>query len=148
MTNVEWLHPKIKFEIRNSTFEIPISVSLSMHVVNLFSAPAFKTKDGSEIRSLLDLSTAPVKNQSLAEATLLPGQATERHVHPKSEEFYFVTQGKGLMEVAQEKQEIGMGDAVLIPNNVSHKLTNIGQEALTFLCCCAPPYKHEDTVLG
>jgi mannose-6-phosphate isomerase-like protein (cupin superfamily) len=59
----------------------------------------FTTKDGSTIRSLLDLSNAPVKAQSLAEATLPPGASTERHYHKISEEFYYVLSGSGLMEI-------------------------------------------------
>jgi mannose-6-phosphate isomerase-like protein (cupin superfamily) len=118
-----------------------------MFVANLFESKPFITKDGSEIRSLLDSTNAPVKSQSLAEATLLPGKSTTRHLHPKSEEFYFVTQGKGLMEVGEEKREIVLGDAVLIPAGVPHLLMNTGTEALCILCCCAPPYQHDDTKL-
>jgi oxalate decarboxylase/phosphoglucose isomerase-like protein (cupin superfamily) len=51
----------------------------------------FTTKDGSTIRSILDLSNAPVRNQSLAEATVPSGVATERHYHRVSEEFYYRT---------------------------------------------------------
>jgi mannose-6-phosphate isomerase-like protein (cupin superfamily) len=28
-----------------------------------------------------------------------------------------------------------------------HKLWNMGEEDLVLLCCCAPAYSHEDTVL-
>lgn len=50
-----------------------------MNVINLASQKPFTTKDGSQIRSILDLSNAPVKNQSLAEANLPKGGATDRH---------------------------------------------------------------------
>ena len=59
-----------------------------MIVRSLAEAEAFTTADGSTIRELLGLPTAPVRNQSLAEATLEPGQATERHYHAKTEEIY------------------------------------------------------------
>jgi mannose-6-phosphate isomerase-like protein (cupin superfamily) len=29
-----------------------------------------------------------------------------------------------------------------------HQITNTGIEELKFLCCCAPGYEHEDTVLA
>ena len=51
-----------------------------MIVRSLAGAEAFTTADGSTIRELLGIPTAPVANQSLAEATLAPGQATERCV--------------------------------------------------------------------
>lgn len=103
----------------------------------------FTTKDGSTIRSLLDLSNAPVRNQSLAEATLPAGAETERHYHRLSEEIYYLTAGRGLMEIDGVVREVVPGDAILIPPGAWHQIRAI--EPLTFLCCCAPPYAHEDT---
>ncbi len=59
-----------------------------MIVRNIAETIAFTTKDGSTIRELLGIPTAPVRNQSLAETTLAPGQATERHYHRMAEEIY------------------------------------------------------------
>jgi mannose-6-phosphate isomerase-like protein (cupin superfamily) len=103
----------------------------------------FTTKDGSTIRSLLDRANAPVANQSLAEATLPAGCETQRHHHRLSEEFYYLLDGRGLMEIDGEEREVGPGDAVLIPAGAWHQLRAL--EAMRFLCCCAPPYAHEDT---
>lgn len=103
----------------------------------------FTTKDGSTIRSLLDLSNAPVQNQSLAEATVPAGTATERHYHRLSEEFYFIQEGQGTMEINGETRQVGPGDAILIPPGAWHQIT--AAQTLRFLCCCAPPYAHEDT---
>lgn len=103
----------------------------------------FTTKDGSTIRSLLDLSNAPVDKQSLAEASLPTGVATERHYHKLSEEFYYVLEGSGLMEIDGDEREVGVGDAILIPAGAWHQIR--ATESLRFLCCCAPPYAHEDT---
>ena len=103
----------------------------------------FTTKDGSTIRSLLDLSNAPVKQQSLAEATLPKDGSTERHYHRVSEELYYILEGTGVMEVNGEERAVGPGDAILIPAGAWHEIR--AAEALRFLCCCAPPYEHEDT---
>ena len=107
----------------------------------------FTTKDGSVIRSLLDQANAPVRNQSLAEATLPSGTHTQPHRHPVTEEFYYVLRGEGLMRVDHEEQPVGPGDAILIPAGTSHTLANTGSDDLVILCCCAPPYSHEDTIL-
>lgn len=112
---------------------------------NLHEAEPFVTKDGSEIRSILDLSCAPVANQSLAEAYLPEGNATERHYHQKSEEFYFITDGRGLVEIEGEEREVKVGDGVLIPAGAWHQIRALTN--LRFLCCCAPPYSHEDTFM-
>lgn len=114
----------------------------------------FTTKDGSTIRSLLDRTNAPVRSQSLAEATLPPGGATQRHYHRISEEFYYIEDGTGLMEIDGTEAEVGPGDAILIPAGAWHQITAHGGggedgggegQGLRFLCCCAPPYSHEDT---
>jgi mannose-6-phosphate isomerase-like protein (cupin superfamily) len=107
-------------------------------------AEPFTTADGSTIRELLGLPTAPVRNQSLAEATLAPGQATQRHYHAETEEIYYVVEGGGEMEVDGERRQIDVGDAVLIPPRAWHQL-RAGDSGCRFLCCCAPAYRHEDT---
>ena len=107
-------------------------------------AEPFTTKDGSTIRELLGLATAPVRSQSLAEATLEPGQATERHYHAESEEFYYVLEGAGEIEIDGDRAAVVLGDAIVIPAGAWHQIT-AGQAELRFLCCCSPPYRHEDT---
>src|SRR5262245_24623779 len=116
----------------------------AVEIRSLRSADAFVTADGSTIRELLGLITARVANQSLAEATITPGQATERHYHAQSEEIYFVLQGGGEMEVDGERASVQPGDAVLIPPGAWHRIA-AADARLRFLCCCAPPYRHEDT---
>jgi mannose-6-phosphate isomerase-like protein (cupin superfamily) len=112
-------------------------------IQNLASQPPFTTKDGSTIRSILDRTNAPVQNQSLAEASMLQGMVTERHYHKLAEEFYFIVEGRGTMVIEQERSEVGPGDAILIPAGAWHEITALTD--LRFLCCCAPPYSHEDT---
>jgi mannose-6-phosphate isomerase-like protein (cupin superfamily) len=114
-----------------------------MIVLNVSSQKPFTTKDGSRIRSILDRTNAPVRNQSLAEATVAVGSSTERHYHKNSEEFYFVLEGEGTMEINGEIRSVKPGDAILIPPGSWHQITAIS--SLRFLCCCAPAYSHEDT---
>ncbi len=116
-----------------------------MEIRALASQVPFTTKDGSTIRSILDLSNAPVKMQSLAEATIPAGGATQRHWHKDSEEFYFLLEGRGIMEIDGEEREVGPGDGILIPAGAWHQIRSTGQERIRLLCCCAPPYRHEDT---
>lgn len=105
----------------------------------------FTTADGSTIRSILDSTNSPVERQSLAEASLPAGTSTQRHYHRASEEIYFVLEGEGTMELDGELGKVGPGDAVLIPTDSWHRIRADHGEGLRFLCCCAPPYRHEDT---
>lgn len=107
-------------------------------------AEPFTTADGSTIRVLLDRDAGGAAHQSLAEATLAPGQATERHYHALTEELYVLLGGEGEMEVDGERRHVAPGDAILIPPGAWHQI-RAGSTALRFLCCCAPPYSHDDT---
>ena len=118
-----------------------------MDIRNLDRVPAFTTKDGSEIRELLAHRNSCIRNQTLAEARLLPGASTTPHRHVNTEEIYYILEGRGLMRVGREAGEVGPGDAIAIPAGTSHQIANTGGAVLRFLCCCAPGYEHADTVL-
>jgi mannose-6-phosphate isomerase-like protein (cupin superfamily) len=111
-----------------------------MELTSIDAVEVFVTKDGSTIRELHHTEV-----QSLAEATLEVEQATERHYHRVTEEIYFVLKGQGKMEVDGETTHVRPGDAVLIPAGAWHQLENNGTSELRILCCCAPPYSHDDT---
>jgi mannose-6-phosphate isomerase-like protein (cupin superfamily) len=118
-----------------------------MDIKNLNAAVPFTTKDGSEIRELLAHRNSVIRNQSLAEARLPVGGATQEHYHPLAEEIYFITHGTGKIRIAGETSEVRAGDAIAIPPGQKHKLWNTGTETLRLLCCCAPAYEHSDTII-
>lgn len=118
-----------------------------MDVRNLAEVPAFVTKDGSEIRELLAHRNSCLRQQSLAEARLPPGGQTTPHYHVRTEEIYYILEGSGRMQIGQESRPVGPGDAIAIPPGAVHTIRNTGGGPLRFLCCCAPAYEHEDTVL-
>lgn len=118
-----------------------------MDVKNIAEVPSFTTKDGSEIRELLAHRNSVIANQSLAEARLPPGGSTEAHYHPKCEEIYYILEGTGRMQIGADIREVGPGDAIAIPPGARHQITNTSGSVLKFLCCCAPAYEHDDTVM-
>ena len=118
-----------------------------MDVRNIDRAEVFTTKDGSEIRELLAHRNSCIRNQTLAEARLPTGRSTTPHHHVRTEEIYYILQGQGLMRVGDQSGAVAAGDAIAIPPGEVHQITNTGSGVLKFLCCCAPGYEHEDTVL-
>ncbi len=116
-----------------------------MHINHIHEQIPFTTKDGSTIISILDKSNAPVRNQSLAEARLPPKGSTQRHYHKFSEEFYFILEGQAEMEIGGVTRKVSAGDAILIASGSWHQITAIGDDPVRLLCCCSPPYSHEDT---
>ena len=51
------------------------------------------------------------------------------------------------MIVDGEERDVRRYDGIAIPPGAKHKITNTGADDLIFLCCCVPPYEHEDTVM-
>lgn len=109
--------------------------------------PAYVTKDGSEIRELMHPAVHGNIAQSLAEATVPVGGKTLLHRHGRSEELYCVTDGEGRMTLGAESFEIRVGDTIAIAPGIAHCVHNTGTQPLKMLCCCSPPYAHDDTEL-
>ncbi|MCX6393640.1 MAG: cupin domain-containing protein [Solirubrobacterales bacterium] len=118
-----------------------------MDIPSIDSVEPFQTKDGSTIRELAHPAWTLAVNQSLAHATLPVGLATDEHYHPVAEEIYHFTAGSGRMRLGEDEFLVEPGQAVVIPPGVAHKLWNTGAVALTLICCCAPAYSNDDTVL-
>ena len=107
----------------------------------------YTTRDGSQIRELMHPQLHGNVAQSLAEAVVAPGKETLLHKHKNSEELYHITQGKGLMTLANDSFIVKIGDTICIPPGTAHKIKNTGAVDLKILCCCAPAYAHEDTFI-
>lgn len=83
----------------------------------------------------------------MAEALVKPGKETGDHMHLKSQEVYYIIEGKGRMCVDGKTADVAAGDTVLIKPGTAHRIKNTGADALRILCVCSPPYSHEDTIL-
>jgi mannose-6-phosphate isomerase-like protein (cupin superfamily) len=120
-----------------------------MERTNLERLQSFITADGSSIRELAGRAGtgATARHQSLAEATLEPGGETAEHYHPSAEELYYFVAGQGRMRLGGSEEPVGAGDCVVIAPGTPHKLWNAGPDRLVLLCCCAPAYSHDDTVM-
>lgn len=119
----------------------------TMEITSLTRTQPFHTKDGSEIRELLSHRNSLIRNQSLAEARLPVGEATQEHYHTRAEEIYYITHGSGRIRIDGELRDVVAGDAIAITPGRKHKLWNTGSEPLRLLCCCAPAYEHADTII-
>jgi mannose-6-phosphate isomerase-like protein (cupin superfamily) len=119
----------------------------SVEKANVEQLKSFSTLDGSSIRELAGPAWTRARNQSLAEATVPPGGETGEHYHPRTEELYYFVAGAGRMRLGEEEADVRAGDCVVIPPGTPHKLWNRSPEPLVLLCCCAPAYSDEDTVM-
>ncbi len=105
------------------------------------------TRDGSEIRELIHPQVHGNQNQSLAEATIYPESMTRIHTHLLSEEIYHVVSGSGQMTLGERVFTVSTGDTICILPGTAHKIKNTENQKLVILCCCSPPYSHNDTIL-
>jgi mannose-6-phosphate isomerase-like protein (cupin superfamily) len=115
-----------------------------MLIVNRDRAAVIQTGHGSQIRPLIDRTTSPITQCSLAEEVLPPGCAVSPHHHQQIEEVYYVLSGRGTMTVGDQQSEVGAGDAIYVPRGYWHTLENTGEEPIRLLLVCGPAFFHED----
>ena len=102
------------------------------------SKKEFWTSERCFIRELINTESIP--EFSLADSRVEPGVVTELH-SLSVREWYYITQGSGLMEVGGGPQiEVGPGDTVEIPAGVSQRITNTGNVDLKLQCVCLPRF--------
>ena len=115
-----------------------------MLIINRKDSQILNTPHGSEIRPLIDRTTAPITQCSLAEEALPPGKTVTPHTHEVLEEIYYILSGSGVMTVGAESQAVSAGDAIYIPKNNVHTLMNTGNEDMKILLVCGPAFYFED----
>ena len=69
--------------------------------------------------------------------TLLPGQQLKRHITPVNVAFY-VLEGTGIVEVGEEKAEVGAGALIESPKDIVHCWYNESAVPLSFMVIKAP----------
>ena len=119
----------------------------NLPIGRLDQAEPFTTKDGSTIREVAGRVSLRTENQSLAQATVPAGTSTDAHYHQVSEEIYHFTSGSGRMRLGDREGHVRAGDTIVIAPGIEHKLWASPDEDLVLLCCCAPAYSNDDTVI-
>ncbi len=74
-----------------------------------------------------------------------PGGWISKHIHTRAEQWYYIINGRAIMQVGDEEREAGVGTIVFIPHNTEHSYSVVGDEPLRILNV-ASWYKGEDTV--
>ncbi len=79
--------------------------------------------------------------------TLLPGQCLKRHITPVNVVF-FVLEGKGIVEIGDEKQEVDRYTLIESPKDIVHCWYNESDEPLMFMVIKAPKPKKKTIFVG
>ncbi|MEM9545098.1 MAG: cupin domain-containing protein [Bacteroidota bacterium] len=81
---------------------------------------------------------------SIARARVEPGVTTAWHRLNGILEHYYILDGVGFMEIGEEPGfEVQKNDIIQIAPNKAQRIKNIGEEDLTFLVICDPPFTDE-----
>ncbi len=81
-----------------------------------------------------------------------PGEDVGLEIHPTVDQFIRIEQGQGVAEMGSRRDRLDYqrnvqdGDAVMVPANTWHNITNIGVVPLKFYTIYAPPEHPHGTV--
>ena len=95
-----------------------------------------------EFENLLDVDFCKVKR-----ITIKSGQAPSYQYHYKRSEVYVIVKGKALICLDDIEKEYAVGDTILVPVLVKHRVTNIGDEDLVFIEIQHGEYFGEDDIV-
>lgn len=95
---------------------------------------------GGPIKPIINSKTAGSKNLVFALGVFDSGEELVPHIHPQSEEVYYVLQGKGTVYLGEERKEIQIEPemALYIPPGTIHAIMNTSQQRLTVAFFIAP----------
>lgn len=115
---------------------------MSVKVFDLDKIPTI-TVLGGPIKLVTTNSEDGTKNQLVAFGVFKPGEGLYRHLHPNSEEIYYVVKGNGTVFVGQDKtpMRIKANEVIYIPANRPHCVTNTGKEELLIAFIMTPGLK-------
>ena len=103
----------------------------------------FTASDGCQLAEVIHPANDPTSpGVSLSRASLGPGKATSPH-RLDFLEIYYVLQGRGVMHLDDQAQEIGPESCVYLPPGVVQWVENPGPGELVFLCVCHPAWRAE-----
>lgn len=70
----------------------------------------------------------------LNEVYVAPGETISAHQHADMEEVFYFLSGQGVMQIADEKQDVTAGDRIIVPAQTLHVLTNTSDTEMKFVC--------------
>jgi mannose-6-phosphate isomerase-like protein (cupin superfamily) len=75
---------------------------------------------------------------SVIEEALLPGGAERTHRHASARQFFYILEGKAVMEIDGIAHALVAGRGIAIPPGIAHRFRNDAARAVRFLVISAP----------
>ncbi len=112
-----------------------------MKATKVTGASAFQNPHAVEAKRIYDTENAEVIHMSLR-----PGQSLKRHTTPV-DVFFYILEGRGVVEVGDERQEVERDTLIESPKGIPHLLSNTGEGDFRFLVVKVPRQR-EPTKVG
>ncbi len=112
-----------------------------MKATKVTGASAFQNPHAVEAKRIYDTENAEVIHMSLR-----PGQSLKRHTTPV-DVFFYILEGRGVVEVGGERQEVERDTLIESPKGIPHLLSNTGEGDFRFLVVKVPRQR-EPTKVG
>jgi len=89
-------------------------------------------------RVLIDREICGARNFSLLLNVTNPNVVGEEHSHEEEHAFY-ILEGEGIMELDNQRYQVGPGTAIFVPPGVSHNLSCSSDVPIRYIVVYAPP---------
>jgi len=106
-----------------------------MKITQVANASSFKNVHGVEAKKVYSKENAEVIYMSLT-----PGQSLKKHTTPV-DVFFYILEGKGVVEIGEEMQEVEKDLIIDSPKDIPHLLRNTGEGVFRFLVVKLPKRK-------
>lgn len=103
-----------------------------MKIIDAFEAPGAPNPHGVSARPLHD-----TEHVQVTMVALEPGEALLRHVTPV-DAFFYVLEGKGIVEIGDEREEVDRDKLIASPAGIPHRLLNESDQVFRFLVVKTP----------
>ena len=118
--------------------------------VKVLRLDEIQTKEvlGGPLKIVFNPETAGTKHLRFSVGHFSPGQGLTGHIHPESEEVYYVIEGRGTVYIGKEKAEteVNTDTAVYVPPGTIHSIRNTSNRKLIVAFMVAPGREPSITV--
>lgn len=120
---------------------------MSVKILKLDEVKSEKILGGS-IKRMFNRDSANTKNMTFSVGVFSQGEGLKAHLHPESEEVYYVVKGKGTVYLGREEKSIKVepNTALYIPSGIVHGVENTSEEKL-IICFFVAPGKEKSVIL-
>lgn len=111
-----------------------------MKITKVAETNSFQNVHSVEAKKIYDTDHAEAIHMALA-----PGQSLKKHTTPV-DVFFFILEGKGVVEIGDEKEQVEKDMLIDSPKGIPHLLRNSGESLFRFLVVKIPKQKEPTKV--